>query len=302
MTTRLSAILEEIERDPSCRAILLTGAGRGFCAGQDLSERSVAPGDVAPKVDVGHSIETRFNPLVRKLRAMPKPVIVAVNGVAAGAGASFAMLGDITLAARSATFIQSFVKIGLIPDCGGTWLLTQRLGEARAKALAMLAEPVTAEQAAAWGLIWKMVDDADLMPEARKLAAHLATQSAGALAAIKRAVQFATDASMDASLESRARRAARTRLFRGFRRGRGGVPGEAGAQLRRRALTRGSMQDLPEEHLRPLVLGVGEEWLRRVDLDDLAVVHEHDPVRDLAGEPHLMGHDQHRHALSAQAR
>jgi 2-(1,2-epoxy-1,2-dihydrophenyl)acetyl-CoA isomerase len=201
MTTRLSAILDEVGHDASCRAILLTGAGRAFCAGQDLSERSVAPGAAAPRVDVGLSIETRFNPLVRKLRATPKPVVVAVNGVAAGAGASFAMLGDIVLAARSARFIQSFVKIGLIPDCGGTWLLTHRLGEARAKALAMLAEPLTAERAAEWGLVWRVVDDADLMPEARKLATHLAAQSTGALAAIKQAVHFATDASLDASLD-----------------------------------------------------------------------------------------------------
>jgi 2-(1,2-epoxy-1,2-dihydrophenyl)acetyl-CoA isomerase len=201
MTTRLSAILDEIEHDLACRAILLTGAGRGFCAGQDLSERSVAPGAAAPRVDVGYSIETRFNPLVRKLRAMPKPIVVAVNGVAAGAGASFALLGDITLAAKSARFIQSFSKIGLIPDCGGTWLFTQMLGEARAKALAMLAEPITAEQAVAWGLIWKAVDDADLMAEARKLAAHLATQSTGALAAIRKAIHFASQASLDAALD-----------------------------------------------------------------------------------------------------
>ncbi len=201
MTTRLSTVLDAVEHDATSRAILLTGAGRGFCAGQDLTERSVAPGAAVAKVDVGHSIETRFNPLVRKLRAMPKPIVVAVNGVAAGAGASMAMLGDITVAARSARFIQSFVKIGLLPDCGGTWLLTERLGEARAKALAMLGEPVTAEQAEAWGMIWKVVDDADLMAEARKLASQLATQSSGALAAIKKAIQFATDASMDASLD-----------------------------------------------------------------------------------------------------
>ena len=201
MTTRLKGILDELERDPTCRSILLTGAGRGFCAGQDLSERSVAPGGAGPRVDVGQSIETRFNPLVRKLRAMPKPTVVAVNGVAAGAGANIALQGDIVLAAKSARFIQSFVKIGLLPDCGGTWSLTHLLGEARAKALAMLAEPLSAEQAAQWGLIWKAVDDADLMTEARKLATQLAAQSTGALAAIKQAIHAAATRTMDAALD-----------------------------------------------------------------------------------------------------
>ena len=201
MTARLSAILRELEADSACRAILLTGAGRGFCAGQDLSEGSVAPAPGAPKTDVGKAIEERFNPLVRQLRAMPKPIVVAVNGVAAGAGANIALQGDIVLAAKSAKFIQSFVKIGLLPDCGGTWSLTHLLGEARAKALAMLAEPLSAELAAQWGLIWKAVDDAELMSEARKLAAHLATQPTGALAAIKKAVHMATASTMDAALD-----------------------------------------------------------------------------------------------------
>ncbi len=201
MTSRLMAILVELENDASCRAILLTGAGRGFCAGQDLSERSVAPGGASPKVDVGHSIETRFNPLVRKLRGIAKPIVVAVNGVAAGAGANIALQGDIVLAAKSARFIQSFVKIGLMPDCGGTWSLTHLLGEARAKALAMLAEPLSAEKAEQWGLIWKTVDDAELMGEARRLAAHLASQPAAALAAIKQAVRRATSSGMDEALD-----------------------------------------------------------------------------------------------------
>ncbi len=199
MTTDLSRILGELGRDPKCRAILLTGAGRGFCAGQDLSERSVAPGGA--RVDVGQSIETRFNPLVRLMRSLPKPIIVAVNGVAAGAGANIALQGDIVLAAKSARFIQSFVKIGLLPDCGGTWSLPHILGEARAKALAMLAEPIAAEQAAAWGLIWRAVDDADLMSEARKLAAHLAAQPTAALAAIKQAIHAAATNTMDAQLD-----------------------------------------------------------------------------------------------------
>ena len=201
MTSALSEVFTALERDSSCRAILLTGSGRAFCAGQDLSERTVAPGGAAPKVDVGASIEQRFNPLVRRLRALPKPIVVAVNGVAAGAGANLALQGDIVLAAKSAKFIQSFVKIGLLPDCGGTWSLTHLLGEARAKALAMLAEPVTAEQAAQWGLIWKAVDDGELIGEANKLAAHLAAQPTQALAAIKKAIHFAATATMDASLD-----------------------------------------------------------------------------------------------------
>ncbi|MGL5735018.1 MAG: enoyl-CoA hydratase-related protein, partial [Beijerinckiaceae bacterium] len=142
-----------------------------------------------------------YNPLARRMRALPKPIVVAINGVAAGAGANFALHGDIVLAARSAKFIQSFSKIGLLPDCGGTWTLTHLLGEARAKALAMLAEPLGAEQAAQWGLIWKAVDDAVLMTEAQALAQQLAQQSTPALAAIKRAIHLAATQTLDAQLD-----------------------------------------------------------------------------------------------------
>ena len=200
MTRALSAAFEAAERDAEVRAILVTGAGRGFCAGQDLSERAVAPGERA-KVDVGHSIDTRFNPLIRRMRATPKPIVMAVNGVAAGAGANFALAGDIVLAAKSASFIQSFVKIGLMPDCGGTWFLPQLLGPARAMALAMLAEPLPAAQAAEWGLIWKAVDDGELLPAAKALAARLAAQSGAALAAIKQAVHAASTRTLDAALD-----------------------------------------------------------------------------------------------------
>ncbi|MDE3174580.1 MAG: 2-(1,2-epoxy-1,2-dihydrophenyl)acetyl-CoA isomerase [Pseudomonadota bacterium] len=200
MTTRLSAAFEAAERDKSCRAILVTGAGRGFCAGQDLSERAVAPGK-SERADVGHSIETRFNPLIRRMRACPKPIVVAVNGVAAGAGANFALAGDIVLAAKSASFIQSFVKIGLMPDCGGTWFLPHHLGPARAMALALTAEPLPAEKAAEWGLIWKAVDDAELAGQALALAQKLAQQSPSALAAIKQAVHAAASRSLDAALD-----------------------------------------------------------------------------------------------------
>jgi 2-(1,2-epoxy-1,2-dihydrophenyl)acetyl-CoA isomerase len=191
--------LDKAADEATCRAILLTGAGRGFCAGQDLSDRAVAPS--SERRDLGESLEDRYNPLVRQMRAMPKPIIVAVNGVAAGAGANLALHGDIVLAAKSAKFIQSFAKIGLMPDSGGTWTLTQLLGEARAKALAMLAEPLSAEQAAQWGLIWKMVDDGQLMTEARALAAHLAAQPTQALATIKRAIHAAASSTLDQQLD-----------------------------------------------------------------------------------------------------
>lgn len=200
MHIALAAVLDGLASDSACRAVLLTGAGRGFCAGQDLSDRAVAPGS-GQRNDLGESVEKRYNPLVRRLRGMAKPVIVAVNGVAAGAGASLALHGDIVLAAKSAKFIQSFAKIGLLPDTGGTWTLTNLLGEARAKALAMLGETLTAEQAASWGLIWKAVEDAELMPEARALAAHLATQPTAALAAIKQAVHLAATNTLDAQLD-----------------------------------------------------------------------------------------------------
>ena len=200
MTTRLSAAFYAADQDPGCRAILVTGAGRGFCAGQDLSERAVAPGK-SERVDVGHSLDTRFNPLIRRMRASPKPIVVAVNGVAAGAGANFALAGDITLAAKSASFIQSFVKIGLMPDCGGTWFLPHHIGPARAMPLALLAEPLPAEKAAEWGLIWKCVDDVDLMREARAIAERLASQSAPAVAAIKHAVHLAALRTLDEALD-----------------------------------------------------------------------------------------------------
>ncbi len=199
MHEALAAALDTIEADKTCRVVLLTGAGRGFCAGQDLSDRSVAP--TTERRDLGESLDRRYNPLVRRLRALAKPIVVAVNGVAAGAGANLAFHGDIVLAGKSAKFIQSFAKIGLLPDCGGTWTLTHLLGEARAKALTMLCDPLSAEQAASWGLIWKAVDDDALMPEARRIAAHLATQSTAALATIKQAIHSAATNTLDQQLE-----------------------------------------------------------------------------------------------------
>jgi 2-(1,2-epoxy-1,2-dihydrophenyl)acetyl-CoA isomerase len=199
MHKALMEALSDIADDDNCRAMILTGAGRGFCAGQDLTDRAVAPGK--ERRDLGESMEVRYNPLVRRMRSLDKPIIVAVNGVAAGAGCSLALHGDIVLAARSAKFVQSFSKVGLMPDVGGTWTLTHLLGEARAKGLAMLAEPLTAELAASWGLIWKMVEDADLMSEARRIAAHLSRQPTQALATIKQAIHFAATNTLDVQLD-----------------------------------------------------------------------------------------------------
>ena len=200
MHQALADALNEIASDDHCRAVVITGAGRGFCAGQDLSDRAVAPKTGTPN-DLGESLELRYNPLVRRLRSLPKPIFVAVNGVAAGAGANLALHGDIVIAAQSAKFIQSFAKIGLAPDSGGTWTLTHLLGEARAKGLAMLAEPLSAEQACAWGLIWKVVQDEYLLSEAKTMAAHLALQSTTALAAIKQSIHNAATATLDAQLD-----------------------------------------------------------------------------------------------------
>jgi 2-(1,2-epoxy-1,2-dihydrophenyl)acetyl-CoA isomerase len=186
----LMQALEEAAQDERCRAVLLTGEGRAFCAGQDLSD--VTP-DGAGSVDLGQTIERFYNPLVRRIRSLPKTVICAVNGVAAGAGANIALACDIVLAARSAKFVQAFAKIGLVPDSGGTFFLPRLIGEARARALAMTAEPLTADLAATWGLIWKAVDDGTLLPEAEALTSHLAAQPTQGLALIKRA--FAASAS-----------------------------------------------------------------------------------------------------------
>jgi 2-(1,2-epoxy-1,2-dihydrophenyl)acetyl-CoA isomerase len=195
----LRAALEACEADGDCGAIVLTGAGRGFCAGQDLSDRD--PTILGESPDLGMTLETYYNPLVRKLRALEMPVICAVNGVAAGAGANIALACDIVLAARSAKFIQAFSKIGLIPDAGGTYWLTKHLGEARAKALALTAHPLSAEDAAQWGLIWKAVDDDRLMEEATALAESFAKGPTRAYALTKQAIQAATTNDLDAQLE-----------------------------------------------------------------------------------------------------
>ncbi|HYD12248.1 MAG TPA: 2-(1,2-epoxy-1,2-dihydrophenyl)acetyl-CoA isomerase PaaG [Allosphingosinicella sp.] len=180
------------------RCLVLTGAGRGFCAGQDLADRAVAPGQA---VDLGESVELRYNPLIRALVNLPMPVIARVNGVAAGAGANIALACDIVIAARSAKFIQSFAAIGLIPDSGGTWVLPRLVGQARALGLALTGEPLEAERAADWGLIWKAVDDDHLDAEVDALAQRFASGPTRGLARIKQMLRESWGQSLDAELD-----------------------------------------------------------------------------------------------------
>jgi 2-(1,2-epoxy-1,2-dihydrophenyl)acetyl-CoA isomerase len=195
MADALMAALDAAEADESCRAVLVTGAGRAFCAGQDLT----AIVDIAP-ADIGHLLD-HYNPLIRKLRAFPMPVVCAVNGVAAGAGANLALACDIVLAGEGASFVQAFARIGLIPDCGGTWFLPRLVGMARARALAMLAEPLPARTAAEWGMIWQAVADDRLMAEAHALAARLAGAATSGLALTKRALDMAESNDLDRQLD-----------------------------------------------------------------------------------------------------
>ena len=180
------------------RVVVVTGAGRGFCAGQDLNDRAVAPGEA---VDLGETVEESWNPLVRRLAAMPQPVIARVNGVAAGAGANIALACDLVIAAKSAKFIQSFSALGLIPDSGGSWHLPRLVGQARALGLALTGEPLPAQQAAEWGLIWKCVEDEALDGEVDALAAKLASLPPLGLAAIKSLVRTSWDRSLTQELD-----------------------------------------------------------------------------------------------------
>jgi 2-(1,2-epoxy-1,2-dihydrophenyl)acetyl-CoA isomerase len=186
MLSEVQDALAAVRQDGSARVLVLTGAGRGFCAGQDLNDRVVAPGGEPP--DLGRSIENGYKPLILALRRLPLPIIAAVNGVAAGAGANIALACDLVIAARSATFVQAFSKIGLVPDSGGTWLLPRLVGHARAMGLALLADKVPAEQAVQWGLIWRCVDDGQLTAEVDALAAQLAAAPTRGLARIKQAM------------------------------------------------------------------------------------------------------------------
>jgi 2-(1,2-epoxy-1,2-dihydrophenyl)acetyl-CoA isomerase len=194
----LLGAIDEAERDQDCRALLITGAGRAFCSGQDLHDRLMKPGETAK---AGESLLKHYNPLIRKLRALPFPVIAAVNGVAAGAGCNFALAADIVLASRSATFVEAFARIGLIPDAGGTFFLPRLVGLARARGMALLAEPVSAEQAEAWGLIWKAVDDAHLMSEAEKMCEKFAAAPTFALGLAKRALDASASNDLEAQLQ-----------------------------------------------------------------------------------------------------
>ena len=198
MHGELRRAIEEIEADETCRAVMITGAGRGFCAGQDLNDRLVKPGEKLPP---STSLEQHYNPLVRKLRSLPFPVVAAVNGVAAGAGCNIALACDIVIAGRSASFVQSFARIGLIPDSGGTWVLPRLVGDARARGLALLAAPLPADQAEQWGLIWKCVDDAALAAEAQTLCEHFAAAPTQGLALIKRALNASATNTLDAQLD-----------------------------------------------------------------------------------------------------
>jgi len=195
----LKAAFERAREEPAVRAVLLTGAGRAFCAGQDLSERNVAPG--AAPIDLAVTIGSYYNPLVRRMRELPKPIVCAVNGVAAGAGANIALACDLVLAARSASFLQAFSRIGLLPDSGGTYFLPRLAGTARAMGLALLADKLSAEDAERWGLIWKALDDAQLMQEAVSVASTLAEGPTKAYGLIKKALYASSGNSLDAQLD-----------------------------------------------------------------------------------------------------
>ncbi len=185
MHVALKKALDDAESDAACRALMITGAGRGFCAGQDLNDRLAKPGET---IVLGGTLEQCYNPLIRRLRAMPFPVVAAVNGIAAGAGANIALACDIVLASKSASFLQAFAKIGLVPDSGGTWFLPRLVGPARARGLALLADPLPAETAESWGLIWKCVPDGELIGAANELCMRFAVGPTYGLSLIKRAL------------------------------------------------------------------------------------------------------------------
>ena len=199
MHEELQSALDDIATDGETRCVVLTGAGRGFCAGQDLGDRAVSADQAAP--DLGMSVEKFYNPLIRRLTNLKMPVICALNGVAAGAGASVVMACDIVIAAKSASFILSFAKVGLVPDSGSSWHFARAIGLPRAKAMAMLGNKVKAEQAEQWGLIYQVVEDDDLQTTAAELGNYLAKQPTEALANIKELVHTAFDYSLNEQLE-----------------------------------------------------------------------------------------------------
>lgn len=205
LLTAIADALDAAEADREVRAVVITGAGRGFCSGQDIGLIATLPPE---ERDVGRMLEKFYEPVIARMRGSALPIVAAVNGVAAGAGANFALLADIVVAGRSAQFVEAFVKIGLVPDVAGSWTLPRLIGEARAKALCLLAEPITGAQAEAWGLIWKAVDDGAVLAEALAIAERLAGQSATAIRLVKEA--FAATAANDLASQLALERALQT--------------------------------------------------------------------------------------------
>ncbi|MCF8211639.1 MAG: 2-(1,2-epoxy-1,2-dihydrophenyl)acetyl-CoA isomerase PaaG [Rhodoferax sp.] len=202
MHAELQAALDTVQTDSSIRVLVITGAGRGFCAGQDLADPEMAMGPMQP--DIGNVVEKYFKPLIMRLESLRVPTVAMVNGIAAGAGASLALACDLVVAAKSASFLQAFSKIGLIPDTGGTWFLPQRVGMARAMGLALLADKLPAEKAAEWGLIWQVVDDAELAATVDKLAAQLAAMPTKALVRTRTAMHAAPNHTLEQQLSMEA--------------------------------------------------------------------------------------------------
>lgn len=204
MHTELRAALDQVQEDRSIRVLILTGAGRGFCAGQDLSDPQVQfiEGEAPP--DMGNVVEKNYKPLILRLQNLRVPTIAAVNGIAAGAGSSLALACDLVVACKSASFLQAFSKVGLIPDTGGTWFLPQRIGMARAMGLALLAEKLSAEKAAEWGLIWAAVEDAEFAGVVDALAAQLSTGPTKSLVRTRQAMHAAPGHTLEQQLSMEA--------------------------------------------------------------------------------------------------
>ncbi|MDV7570682.1 2-(1,2-epoxy-1,2-dihydrophenyl)acetyl-CoA isomerase PaaG [Acinetobacter baumannii] len=195
MHREVAEVLNQWTKNPEVRCVVISGEGRGFCAGQDLGDRVVDPNAEAP--DLGYSIETYYNPLIKTIVNMPKPVICAVNGVAAGAGANIALACDLVIAAKSANFVQAFCRLGLVPDSAGTWFLPRAVGHARAMGLALLGDKLPAETAKEWGMIWDVVEDAELKTKVTELAERLAKQPTFGLSLIKKAIHQSSNNTFD---------------------------------------------------------------------------------------------------------
>ncbi|EKU38390.1 2-(1,2-epoxy-1,2-dihydrophenyl)acetyl-CoA isomerase PaaG [Acinetobacter baumannii] len=195
MHREVAEVLNQWTKNPDVRCVVISGEGRGFCAGQDLGDRVVDPNAEAP--DLGYSIETYYNPLIKTIVNMPKPVICAVNGVAAGAGANIALACDLVIAAKSANFVQAFCRLGLVPDSAGTWFLPRAVGHARAMGLTLLGDKLPAETAKEWGMIWDVVEDAELKTKVTELAERLAKQPTFGLSLIKKAIHQSSNNTFD---------------------------------------------------------------------------------------------------------